>query len=598
MPDPTDRAAGIRASGRYATHVSAATERIPYRVYPGRQRFRFRHALILLAAAIGLVLIGLAAQAYNTRNVIVPGVSVAGVDVGGLTPEQARAKVIAKVGDRLGRPVEVHVGQRVVSVVPSAAGIGLDVDGAIAAAYRTGRVAERLMPYVYSTNVTPPVVIASRTLPPALASETRAPVNASLTVSPGGATSVIPAVPGVAIDPGPALQEISRAALAGRPAVIAVRTLEPAVATSAATMAAAQSQVLVAAPLTLRAGHKVLGRLRPAQVAPLVRVAPGVTSIALSLDTAGVARLVGPLARHGETKPVDAHFRTKGRRVKIIGGRDGLKFDAAGTAQAIVAAGTVPGGSRIVQVAWLHVPPKFTSQDAKALGITKGLFKLPVTTLMGASSSNRIWNVHLLANILDGHIIQPGETFDFNKVVGQRTVARGFREGQEIVNGQLVPAIGGGVCQVATTLFDAAFYSGLKVTARTNHMFYLSHYPLGMDATVSWGGPELRFINTLHHAILLRMTYTNSTLSAQFYSTPEGITVQQRTGPVFGSLGGTATVTVFRTVRRNGKVIRRDAFTSHYIPEVKPAAPKANKKAAKAKAKKKKTKPKTVPPTN
>ena len=130
---------------------------------------------------------------------------------------------------------------------------------------------------------------------------------------------------------------------------------------------------------------------------------------------------------------------------------------------------------------------------------------------MGASSSNRIHNVHLLADMLDGRIIKPGQTFDFNKAIGQRTTARGFLVGQQIENGQLVPAVGGGVCQVVTTLFDSAFYAGLKVTDRRNHDFYISHYPLGMDATVSWGGPEFRFVNTLKHAIMIKTAYTNST---------------------------------------------------------------------------------------
>ena len=177
--------------------------------------------------------------------------------------------------------------------------------------------------------------------------------------------------------------------------------------------------------------------------------------------------------------------------------------------------------------------------------------------------------------------------------------------GQQIENGQLVPAIGGGVCQVVTTLYDAAFYAGLKIVDRRNHDFYISHYPLGMDATVSWGGPEFRFVNTLKHAILIKTSYTNSTMSIQLYGTREGITVTQKTGPKtnFTSAGvrkihdasgrrgrrgatgggtGGFTVTVFRTVKRNGKVIRKDQFTSRYTPQdviIKVGPPKPKDKA-------------------
>jgi hypothetical protein len=176
--------------------------------------------------------------------------------------------------------------------------------------------------------------------------------------------------------------------------------------------------------------------------------------------------------------------------------------------------------------------------------------------------------------------------------------------GQQIENGQLVPAVGGGVCQVVTTMFDSAFYAGLKVTDRRNHDFYISHYPLGMDATVSWGGPEFRFVNTLKHAIMIKTSYTDASLSIQFYGTREGITVTKTTGPEYGFTspgvrripdasvapgtevrtgggGGGFSVVVYRTVRRNGKVIRKDQFTSHYVPSdviVKVGPPKPKTK--------------------
>jgi vancomycin resistance protein YoaR len=157
-----------------------------------------------------------------------------------------------------------------------------------------------------------------------------------------------------------------------------------------------------------------------------------------------------------------------------------------------------------------------------------------------------------------------------------------------------------------TTLFDSAFYAGLRVTDRRNHDFYISHYPLGMDATVSWGGPEFRFVNTLKHAIMIKTAYTNATLSMQFYGTREGISVTKTTGPKYGFTspgvrriqdasvapgtevqagGGTGgfSVVVYRTVRRNGKVIRKDQFPSRYVPadvilKVGPPKPKSKAK--------------------
>ena len=208
---------------------------------------------------------------------------------------------------------------------------------------------------------------------------------------------------------------------------------------------------------------------------------------------------------------------------------------------------------------------------------------------MGVSSSNRIWNVQLMARYIDGTIIEPGEVFSFNRVVGQRTVERGFREGQMIVGSLLLPSIGGGVCQTATTLFNNAFELGLPIIERHNHSFYISHYPLGRDATVSWGGPDFEFRNDLPNGILIKSSYTSSTLTFTFYGAPSGRRVEATTSPqtnwrqpttayaydphapagsIRTSEGSNAAgfdVTVNRTVYEGDKVLRRDAFMSRYI---------------------------------
>ena len=128
-------------------------------------------------------------------------------------------------------------------------------------------------------------------------------------------------------------------------------------------------------------------------------------------------------------------------------------------------------------------------------------------------------------------MIEPGEAFSFNDVVGERTAERGFLEGQMIIGSLVLPSIGGGVCQTATTLFNDAFELGLPILERTNHNLYLSHYPIGRDATVSWGGPDFKFRNDLKHGLLIKTTYTDSTLTFTFYGTPEHRRVVAHTGP-------------------------------------------------------------------
>ena len=196
----------------------------------------------------------------------------------------------------------------------------------------------------------------------------------------------------------------------------------------------------------------------------------------------------------------------------------------------------------------------------------------------------------LLATLLDGTIVKPGATFSFNQAVGPRTASRGFKEGQAIENGVLVPSIGGGVCQAATTVFDAAFAGGYVVTHRLNHSFYISHYPLGMDATVADNGPDFTFLNDTENAIVIKASANPDTMTVSFLSRPLDRHVESTTSePVSyvqpkkrfyaspdvaaGTLSQTTlgergfTVTVSRKVISDNGKVREDSFYSRYIPE-------------------------------
>ena len=97
------------------------------------------------------------------------------------------------------------------------------------------------------------------------------------------------------------------------------------------------------------------------------------------------------------------------------------------------------------------------------------------------------------------------------------------------MNGKLVPQLGGGICQVGTTIFNAAFESGLPITERRNHSFYISHYPKGRDATVSWGGPDFKFKNTTDDWVLVSVSYTDSSITIALYGTDPGYDVDSET---------------------------------------------------------------------
>ena len=143
---------------------------IPYTIYGRRRRPWLRHTAILGSALGAVLIVGLGANAWMTRDVIQPGVSVGGVDVGGMSKTEARALLAREIGDRLGKPVQVRTAAGTVAVVPGSSGIGIDLDKALATAYSSGRLEARLLPHLWSTQIDPPLEITSSSfLPEALA---------------------------------------------------------------------------------------------------------------------------------------------------------------------------------------------------------------------------------------------------------------------------------------------------------------------------------------------------------------------------------------------------------------------------------------------
>ncbi len=558
----------------------------------GRPSTVFLVVAVVIAVAGGAVL----ARAYTLRDSVLPGVSVAGVDVGGLAPADARARIDAELGARLDEPVEIVVGGKSLRVTPSNI---FQVDGAASqrAAYDSAResVSARLgaltVPFAVHRDVQPVLRIhesGRAALADELAALTKRAVSARVSME-GNEAVVVPGREGTAIDDDAALASLRETALAGLPSFdVQVQSVEPPISTEAAERAATTARTIAAAPVRLKLeGEGGIGQLGRVQLASLIRFEPKAGAVNVVLDSAGIERKLHPLVKPFTQKPENATFRVSGDRAYVMKAKNGTTLDVKGAQGAIYEAGT-GAGRRLAVLGLATLAPELTTKDAKALGIREPISTF--TTDMGLSSSNRIWNVHLLGNYLDGTIVKAGETFSYNEVVGPRTIARGFREGQMIFGGVLIPSIGGGVCQTATTIFNAAFEAGLPVSERHNHSWYISHYPMGRDATVSWGGPDLVFKNDLKHAILIDVTYTDTTFTINFYGTKQGRKVTSTTASPTNytqpkmqyaidptAAPGSKTVVagggpgfdtnVHRKVYEHGKLIREDDFFTRYTPE-------------------------------
>ena len=231
--------------------------------------------------------------------------------------------------------------------------------------------------------------------------------------------------------------------------------------------------------------------------------------------------------RSVDRPPSDAAFVVSGSSVTVKPSLPGLGLDVAAARKAILAAALSPT-ERTARLVVERTAPERTTREARAMGIT-GLVAGYTTTYGG--EPNRLHNVRLVAQLVDGALIAPGAGFSFNKTTGERTPERGFLEAPVIINGELQNGIGGGVCQVSTTVFNAAFDAGLSITSRTNHALYISHYPQGRDATVNYPDTDLRFQNDTNRWLLLRLR-RGLELTVNLYGTPVNRRVEVETAPL------------------------------------------------------------------
>jgi vancomycin resistance protein YoaR len=532
-------------------------------------------ALVAVLVAAGAVLVG---RVVEFRGEARPGVHVLGVDVGGHDRVQIEQVVrrwgAAEVTIRAAGHAYRVPRSWLVALDPSRTATRALAAGSFAALALPSRVdvAPVVSPAGGATNVLDQIARAGRT-----------PVSATVVLH-GTSVTTTPAHDGLELDRAALLRRLDAdATVLDAP----FATVHPARRDPAARSAASTAATLLAHPIFVDYHGARLGALTRVQLARALRIAPRDHRFVVKFDGDALSRAIRPRLGRWFVHARNAQFAVDGNAVHIVPSKPGRDVDPTQVAVAVTSAAH---GDHVARVALGSREPELTTARAHELGITRKLVSF--TTQMGASSSNRIHNVHLMADFIDGTVIRPGETFSYNKVVGPRTADRGFLEGQEIIGSLVLPSIGGGVCQTATTLFNDAFELGLPILERTNHNLYLSHYPLGRDATVSWGGPDLVFRNDLKHGLLIKASYTDQTLTFTFYGTPSGRRVVSHTGPQTnwtqpklsyavdptaphgsmrvvpgtGELGFDVVVT--RDVYTStGKLLRHNIFRSRYIPD-------------------------------
>ena len=183
------------------------------------------------------------------------------------------------------------------------------------------------------------------------------------------------------------------------------------------------------------------------------------------------------------------------------------------------------------------------------------------STNYGSSNYNRSTNIALATSKINGVVLMPGEEFSYNGTVGQRTRANGFLEAGAYSDGQVITAVGGGICQVSSTLYNAVLRANLEVTDRTNHMFPVSYCPIGTDATVSWGAPDFKFKNNRQYPIKIVAYTSNKNCYVSIYGLWQN---DDYDITVYSYKTGTNTSITYKIFKHNGEEVKREAVSWDY----------------------------------
>jgi vancomycin resistance protein YoaR len=486
-----------------------------------------RRALIGLAAFVGLA-VALATVfgvvALLERGKLPRGTTIGAVAVGGMSESEARAAVLRASARRVRRPIRLLAPDGSATTHGTEIGAVPLVDEAVEAANEHGtvrRVLARLglrsgSKIALTYRIAP--VRAAR-LANRLDRRFGAPWRDADVVVGDDAVRIGEAVPGSGVDRTALRRALRRLPEAVRLSIVPI---PPVVSTGEAAAAAARVERLLAAPRRVRYEDRE-ATLTPRRLRALVRTERADGALALTLDLPGLHASLRPRLGAFETPPRDATFWVGSDRAHVVPSVRGHTLDLERISRSLVT--NLDSTTHLARL--VRTEPEFTTEEAESLDIRERISEF---TTYYPCCAPRVTNIQRAAELLDGTILLPGASFSLNKALGKRTIEKGFVSAPQIFNARLEEAVGGGISQVATTLYNAAFFAGVELVAHQAHQFYISRYPMGREATVSWGGPELIFRNDWPAAILLKVRASSSSITVRFYSRKLGRRVETTTG--------------------------------------------------------------------
>lgn len=494
-----------------------------------------------LPFALGLIVAGVvlgSLGAYGltrlaSRGEIMGRVQVAGIPIGGLGREEALTTLVA-IEDEFGNRSAVFLIEgNPVTIDAAETGLVIDSEGMVEVAMSIGREGGPIdqfrwwLGHIFATTEVPVLGGTDRSAVDDLLDAWDAEVIADPAV-PGGVVltdgipqPVYPAA-GTGVDRPRARELILSTLLAVQPepAVIPTTIIQPKLTDADIDAAVAEAAKMLSGPVRLvHNGTEALFSVAVLSDAfrseTITESTPQVVNF---FDPEVVDGFLDPIRAEFEAEPVDARFEIQGDFVVVIPGQKGTAIDPEETARRLAAASLT--SERIGQLPLVEAAdPEITTEYLESLGIKHLVSEF---TTYHSCCEARVVNIQTMAATLDGTIVLPGDTFSLNEFIGERTAEKGYLPAGTIIAGELEDTVGGGVSQFTTTMYNAVFWGGYEDVEHKAHSYYFSRYPEGIEATLNWRTPDLKFRNNRDHAVLIDTAWTDNSITVRFFGDNDG----------------------------------------------------------------------------
>lgn len=545
------------------------------------------------AGAVMLVLLGAyALTAYSLGERVPRGTTVVGVPLGGLSREAAETRLREDLLPKADQPITLTAAGKSFSVRPKEAGLRLDVAATVDAVHapRSFNPVTMVRTLVGGEEVEPVLAVDERRLRKTLRSIAskvdKAAVEGAIAFD-DGKPRVSPPAAGRRLDREAAADRIQAEFLrSDRPIALPVRELQPTVSRDDLRRAMKEfAEPAMSGPVTVRVGDESF-QATPEEIGSALTMRVEEGALTPKLDAKALAKVLSKRLAEVEVEPRDASIVMSGGRPTVRPSQVGHTVPPAGLAKAVLGVLPKTGDERVAVVETVTKQPKLTTEKLKGLGVKEVVGEF---TTSYPHAEYRNINIGRAAELINGTLVLPGETFSFNNTVGERTAANGFTDGLVIKGGRLREELGGGVSQVATTTYNAAFFAGMDDVEHRPHGFYIDRYPVGREATVYWGSLDLRWRNNTPYAVYVQAWRERSrpggrgSVTVRLWSTkywevrtrtserynfrPPKHMYDPKPGCVAQSGVPGFEVDVYRWLYRNGKRVRSEVDHVVYKPE-------------------------------